>query len=248
MRGRAVAGPRGIPRFRKIRDPRCATCSAPGNIVAEIAALNRIRRANPALQSHLGVAFYNAFNDQVLLYGKMAPSRAAMILVAISLDPHLRRMPRSSSRCGSWACPTVRARRRGPDARAPLHLDRQKPARPAEPGRSAVRHLARHPAGRCRMNVPLPRRCRSRPPRRSRKTGCGTRTPSSISCMSNRSSTPTTTASATFPACWRSWTTSPTLGVTRSGCCRSILRRGWMTATTSATIAACIPITAPWPT
>ncbi len=61
---------------------------APGNIVAEIAALNRIRRANPALQSHLGVAFYNAFNDQVLLYGKMAPSRAAMILVAISLDPH----------------------------------------------------------------------------------------------------------------------------------------------------------------
>ena len=34
------------------------------------------------------MTFYNAFNDQVLLYGKMAPSRAAMILVAISLDPH----------------------------------------------------------------------------------------------------------------------------------------------------------------
>ena len=61
---------------------------APGNIAAEIAALNRIRRANPALQSHLGMRFYNAFNDQVLLYGKMAPDSRAMVLVAVSLDPH----------------------------------------------------------------------------------------------------------------------------------------------------------------
>ena len=30
---------------------------APGNIVAEITALNRIRKAHPALQSHLGVTF-----------------------------------------------------------------------------------------------------------------------------------------------------------------------------------------------
>src|SRR5271157_4279160 len=42
--------------------------AAPGNIVAEITALNRIRRAHPALQTHLGVTFYSAFNDQVLLY------------------------------------------------------------------------------------------------------------------------------------------------------------------------------------
>jgi len=59
---------------------------APGNIRAEIAALNRIRRANPALHSHLGVRFYNAFNDQVLLYGKR--SGRAIILVAVSFDPH----------------------------------------------------------------------------------------------------------------------------------------------------------------
>ncbi|MDQ2735294.1 MAG: alpha-1,4-glucan--maltose-1-phosphate maltosyltransferase, partial [Pseudomonadota bacterium] len=59
-----------------------------GNIVTEIAALNRIRRANPALQSHLGVTFYPALNDQVLLFGKMAPLRRAMILVAVSFDPH----------------------------------------------------------------------------------------------------------------------------------------------------------------
>jgi starch synthase (maltosyl-transferring) len=62
---------------------------APGNIRAEIAALNRIRRANPALQSHLGVQFYNALNDQVLLFGKRGPGAGrAMILVAISFDPH----------------------------------------------------------------------------------------------------------------------------------------------------------------
>ncbi len=58
---------------------------SPGNIRAEIAALNRIRRANPALHTHLGVRFYNAFNDQVLLYGKR--SERAMVLVAVSLDP-----------------------------------------------------------------------------------------------------------------------------------------------------------------
>jgi starch synthase (maltosyl-transferring) len=61
---------------------------APGNIVAEIALLNRLRRAHPALQTHRDVAFYNAFNDQVLLYGKRAPGADDMILVAVSLDPH----------------------------------------------------------------------------------------------------------------------------------------------------------------
>jgi starch synthase (maltosyl-transferring) len=62
--------------------------AAPGNIVGEITALNRIRRANPALQSHLGLTFYNAFNDQVLLYGKRCPGGHDMVLVAVSLDPH----------------------------------------------------------------------------------------------------------------------------------------------------------------
>jgi len=60
----------------------------PGNIAGEITALNRIRRANPVLQTHLGVQFYNAFNDQVLLYGKMARGDRAMVLVALSLDSH----------------------------------------------------------------------------------------------------------------------------------------------------------------
>ncbi|HET7882083.1 MAG TPA: alpha-1,4-glucan--maltose-1-phosphate maltosyltransferase [Acetobacteraceae bacterium] len=62
--------------------------SAPGNIVAEISALNRIRRAHAALQTHLGLTFYPAFNEQVLLYGKRTPGARDMILVAVSLDPH----------------------------------------------------------------------------------------------------------------------------------------------------------------
>jgi starch synthase (maltosyl-transferring) len=63
--------------------------AAPGNIVAEIAALNRIRRRHPALQSHLGLTFYNAFNDQIILYGKRDPSDGSMVLVAVSFDPHI---------------------------------------------------------------------------------------------------------------------------------------------------------------
>lgn len=61
---------------------------APGNIVAEITMLNRLRKSHPALQSHLGVTFYNAENDQILVYGKRLPGAGDMVLVAVSLDPH----------------------------------------------------------------------------------------------------------------------------------------------------------------
>ena len=62
--------------------------NAPGNIAAEIAELNRIRRANPALQTHLGVTFYNCSNDAILYFAKATPARDNTILVAICLDPH----------------------------------------------------------------------------------------------------------------------------------------------------------------
>jgi starch synthase (maltosyl-transferring) len=61
----------------------------PGNIVAEITALNRIRRQHPALQSHLGLTFYPAYNDQIILYGKRDPIDRSMVLVAVSFDPHI---------------------------------------------------------------------------------------------------------------------------------------------------------------
>ncbi|ORL63469.1 alpha-1,4-glucan--maltose-1-phosphate maltosyltransferase [Pseudomonas putida] len=60
----------------------------PGNIIAEIAQLNRIRRQNRALQTHLGVAFFNCWNDNILYFAKRTPERDNYILVAISLDPH----------------------------------------------------------------------------------------------------------------------------------------------------------------
>jgi starch synthase (maltosyl-transferring) len=62
--------------------------AAPGNIVGEITALNRIRRAHPALQTHLGLEFHPAHNDQVLLFAKRVPGAPEMVLVAVSLDPH----------------------------------------------------------------------------------------------------------------------------------------------------------------
>ncbi|WP_181704721.1 maltotransferase domain-containing protein [Chthonobacter rhizosphaerae] len=60
----------------------------PGNIIPEITRLNRIRRDNPALHSHLGITFLNAFNDSVLWFQKATPARDNVLLVAVSLDPH----------------------------------------------------------------------------------------------------------------------------------------------------------------
>jgi starch synthase (maltosyl-transferring) len=67
----------------RIRDER-----APGDIVDEITRLNHIRKAHPALHTHLGLKFYNAYNDSVMVYGKTHRPGGAMVLVAISLDPH----------------------------------------------------------------------------------------------------------------------------------------------------------------
>jgi starch synthase (maltosyl-transferring) len=62
--------------------------TAPGNIISEISRLNHIRRLNPALQTHLNLKFYNAWNDQVLYYGKASSDLSNFILVMVSLDPH----------------------------------------------------------------------------------------------------------------------------------------------------------------
>jgi starch synthase (maltosyl-transferring) len=59
----------------------------PGNIVDIIAALNRIRRANPALHSHLGLTFLPAHNEKILFFEKATAARDNVILVAVSLDP-----------------------------------------------------------------------------------------------------------------------------------------------------------------
>ncbi len=60
----------------------------PGNIVAEVTRLNRIRKDNPAFHSHLGLTFLPAYNDNVLFFQKATASRDNVVLVAVSLDPH----------------------------------------------------------------------------------------------------------------------------------------------------------------
>lgn len=60
----------------------------PGNIKAEIALLNRIRRENPALHSHLGLRQLIAWNDNIMFYEKASPGRENVLLIGVSLDPH----------------------------------------------------------------------------------------------------------------------------------------------------------------
>ncbi|KAA2214882.1 maltotransferase domain-containing protein [Teichococcus oryzae] len=60
----------------------------PGNITAEITLLNRIRRENPALQTHLGVTFLASNHDGILTYVKQTPDGSNAVLVAVSMDPH----------------------------------------------------------------------------------------------------------------------------------------------------------------
>ncbi len=60
----------------------------PGNIVAEIRQLNHIRRANPALHSHLGLRFLAGSNEQLLCYVKESARRDNVLLIAASFDMH----------------------------------------------------------------------------------------------------------------------------------------------------------------
>jgi starch synthase (maltosyl-transferring) len=63
--------------------------TAPGNIISEISRLNYIRKSNSALHTHLNLKFYNAWNEQVLYFGKSTTDRSNFILVLVSLDPRL---------------------------------------------------------------------------------------------------------------------------------------------------------------
>ncbi|TLX04252.1 alpha-1,4-glucan--maltose-1-phosphate maltosyltransferase [Rhizobium sp. MHM7A] len=60
----------------------------PGNIIAEIRMLNRIRNENTALHSHLGLTLLNAWNENILFFEKASRARDNVLLIAISLDPH----------------------------------------------------------------------------------------------------------------------------------------------------------------
>jgi starch synthase (maltosyl-transferring) len=60
----------------------------PGHIRDDIAWINRMRRQHPALRDFTNIEFYNAWNDNILYYGRRTPDRESFILVAVNLDPH----------------------------------------------------------------------------------------------------------------------------------------------------------------
>lgn len=59
----------------------------PGHIKDDIAAVNWIRRENPALQEFANLRFHTAHDDAILFYGKSTADGANKVLVAVSLDP-----------------------------------------------------------------------------------------------------------------------------------------------------------------
>ena len=79
--------------------------NAPGNIIAEITRLNRIRRSHPALQSHLGIQFHPVDNDRILFYSRQSSDGDSIVLVAVSLDPHHAQAGRLELPLGSWGVP-----------------------------------------------------------------------------------------------------------------------------------------------
>jgi len=55
---------------------------------AYIAAFNRIRRENPALQADSSLVFFPTDNEQLIAYAKQTPDRANQIVCVVNLSPH----------------------------------------------------------------------------------------------------------------------------------------------------------------
>jgi starch synthase (maltosyl-transferring) len=66
---------------------RARNWNAKGNINADVALLNRIRRDTPALQRNENLTFLPSENDQILFYRKAGTGTDPDILVAVNLDP-----------------------------------------------------------------------------------------------------------------------------------------------------------------
>lgn len=77
----------------------------PGNIIAEIAQLNRIRRSNPALQTHLGLQFHTVHDDNVLFFSKSTLQEDNIVLVVVSLDPRNMHRPWLELPLWKWSLP-----------------------------------------------------------------------------------------------------------------------------------------------
>ncbi len=59
----------------------------PGNIRADIARINRIRKDHPALHEYENLRFYWSDSDSIVVYGKQTADNSDNILVVVNLDP-----------------------------------------------------------------------------------------------------------------------------------------------------------------
>ena len=59
----------------------------PGNIQDDIRLFNRLRAERPALREFTNLAFYNAFHDQVLWYGRMDAASEDYLMFHVLIDP-----------------------------------------------------------------------------------------------------------------------------------------------------------------
>ena len=60
----------------------------PGNIRDDITLVNRLRREQPALRDFTNLQFYNAWDSNILYYGRRTPDLDNFLLFAVNLDPH----------------------------------------------------------------------------------------------------------------------------------------------------------------
>jgi len=77
----------------------------PGHIRAEIARLNAVRRAHPALQEFANLEFLRAEDDEVLAYAKRTPDGGETIVVVVSLDPFGPRTADVHLPLAAWGLP-----------------------------------------------------------------------------------------------------------------------------------------------
>jgi starch synthase (maltosyl-transferring) len=60
----------------------------PENIKWDIEFINRLRREHKALQDFTNLTFYNAWNDNIIYYGKRTADLSDFLLFHVCLDPH----------------------------------------------------------------------------------------------------------------------------------------------------------------
>jgi starch synthase (maltosyl-transferring) len=60
----------------------------PGNIKSDIAAINRFRKNNLAMQEFSNLRFLTCANPNILAYMKISADRSNVVIVIVNLDPH----------------------------------------------------------------------------------------------------------------------------------------------------------------